>query len=293
MAAHLPHQSSTRQAGNLQLQDGPPKRLPRRPRPLCVQSATLKESRDVVGPEGAFVPGREAESRKKLFNSIAPVYDKLNNELSFGQHWVWKKMAVRWSGAGPGKTMLDVCCGSGDLALLMASAVGPSGRVTGLDFAAEMLRDASSRPSRLLPSERREAATVDWVQGDAMELPFPDSCYDGATMGYGLRNIADRRRALRELHRVLRPGGSVAILDFNNSPDPLVDGAQSWLLENLVVPAARRYGLEEEYQYLRPSIKNFPTGTEQEDMALQAGFAHAKHYEVGFGFMGVLVATKK
>eukprot|EP00879_Flechtneria_rotunda_P025012 GHRR01026541.1.p3 GENE.GHRR01026541.1~~GHRR01026541.1.p3 ORF type:complete len:112 (+),score=49.16 GHRR01026541.1:649-984(+) len=111
-------------------------------------------------------------------------------------------------------------------------------------------------------------------------------------MGYGLRNVADISKALSELARVLVPGGKAAVLDFNNSSQPLVDWAQGVLLENVVVPAARSYGLEAEYQYLRPSIKRFPAGREQEKLALAAGFSKAVHYEIGFGMMGVLVATK-
>lgn len=118
---------------------------------------------------------------------------QLNERLSLGQHRVWKRMAVRWSGAAPGHTALDVCCGSGDLAFELARAVGASGEVVGLDFAAEMLDDAEAR--RLgMEGQRlasRPMARMRWVQGDALDLPFPDCSFDAATMGYGLRNVAD------------------------------------------------------------------------------------------------------
>jgi len=158
----------------------------------------------------------------------APPTPQLNERLSLGQHRVWKRMAVRWAGAGPGDAALDVCCGSGDLAFELARAVGPSGSVTGLDFAAEMLEDAESRRRRQEAARpaSRPAARMTWVQGDALDLPFADGSFAAATIGYGLRNVADVPRALRELLRVLRPGASVAVLDFNNSEDPLVDGVQ-------------------------------------------------------------------
>lgn len=112
-------------------------------------------------------------------------------------------------------------------------------------------------------------------------------------MGYGLRNVADIPQALRELRRVLRAGASAAVLDFNNAEDaPLVDAAQALLLERVVVPFAAARGVEDEYAYLRPSIKRFPTGREQERLAREAGFAAARHYPVGFGMMGCLVVTK-
>ncbi|KXZ43497.1 hypothetical protein GPECTOR_88g440 [Gonium pectorale] len=262
-----------------------------RPRIVAPRAAAGEES--IPGPQGAFTPGREAEARQGLFNRIAPVYDELNNALSFGQHWVWKQMTVKWSGARPGGRALDVCCGSGDLAFLLAKAVGPRGEVVGLDFAAEMLEDASARQeAQRLEGAQPRAANVTWVQGDAMQLPFPSSSFDAATMGYGLRNVADIPAALAELHRVLRPGCSAAVLDFNNCTDPLPDAAQAFFLERLVVPAARRYGLAAEYEYLRPSIKRFPTGPELERLAREAGFSAARHYPIGFDLMGVLVATK-
>ncbi|EFN54843.1 hypothetical protein CHLNCDRAFT_48897 [Chlorella variabilis] len=229
---------------------------------------------------------------RRLFNTIAPVYDQLNDQLSLGLHRVWKRMTVKWSGAATGGRALDVCCGSGDLAFRLAEAVGPSGSVVGLDFSANMLADAARRQQQRQQT-LGPAYNMEWVQGDAMQLPFEAGSFDAATMGYGLRNVADRPAALRELHRVLRPGCSVAILDFNNAADnAVVDAAQAWFLEQLVVPAARSLGVAEEYEYLRPSIQRFPSGPQQEVLARQAGFATAVHYPIAFGLMGCLVATK-
>lgn len=115
------------------------------------------------GGDGFFEAGREGEERQRLFNTIAPVYDQLNDQLSLGLHRVWKRMAVKWSGARTGGRALDVCCGSGDLAFRLAEAVGPSGSVVGLDFSANMLADAARR------QQERQAALgpayrMDWVQ---------------------------------------------------------------------------------------------------------------------------------
>lgn len=187
--------------------------------------------------------------------------------------------------------MLDICCGSGDLAMRLAQTVGISGKVVGLDFAQEMLDDASARDSVL--AAYWERAPIDWVKGDAQELPFDDSLFDAVTIGYGLRNVADIPRTLSEVHRVLRPGGKVAVLDFNNNgSDSASDAVQGWALENVVVPAASLYGLKQEYEYLRPSIQRFPSGPQQEELALTAGFKAADHYELAFGLMGCLVAEK-
>jgi demethylphylloquinol methyltransferase len=243
--------------------------------------------------ERFFQRGAEGAAREELFSTISPVYDELNDQLSFGMHKVWKRMTVKWSGAAPGCSALDVCCGSGDIAMILAEVVGRNGSVVGLDFSAPMLVDAAVREASKRDSNGGAAMpAVQWIQGDAMDLPFEEGTFDAVTMGYGLRNVADIPKALRELLRVLRPGCRAAILDFNNSDDGLVDGAQEWVLENVVVPAADAKGVGDEYRYLRPSIKNFPKGTEQEQLALVAGFKKAKHFEIGFGLMGVLVVQK-
>jgi len=224
---------------------------------------------------------------------------QLNDLLSLGLHRVWKRMAVAWAAPRRGDTALDVCCGSGDVALLLASRVKAGGRVVGLDFAPAMLADAAAREEEASATARRGAASpgtapaaVEWVEGDATALPFPDGAFHAATLSYGLRNVAAPAAALAELARVLKPGGSAAVLDFNHSPNPIVHGVQGALLDGLVVPAARAAGVGPQYEYLRPSIAAFPTGPELEAMALAAGFDAAVHHEIGLGLMGCLVATK-
>ncbi|GBG64276.1 hypothetical protein CBR_g41196 [Chara braunii] len=225
----------------------------------------------------------ESAERQKIFNRIAPVYDQLNDWLSLGQHHSWKKMTVKWSRASRGHSALDICCGSGDLAFLLADAVGPHGLVVGLDFAAEQLAVASQRAEESALHSR-----LRWVQGDALMLPFGDEEFDAVTMGYGLRNVTDLSRSLREIHRVLKKGCSAAILDFNNSTNVLTNSVQGFMLDRVVVPVASQFGLEEEYKYLRPSIERFPTGDKLVKLGRESGFASAAFYEIGFGFMGVL-----
>jgi demethylphylloquinol methyltransferase len=227
-----------------------------------------------------------------LFDRIAPVYDSLNERLSFGLHRVWKRMAVRWSGAAPGQQVLDVCCGSGDLALLLAHQVGATGTVYGLDFSAELLAVAERRWRSLSGGEfRTHGAALHWVQGDALALPFEANTFDAATMGYGLRNLTDIPQGLAELRRVLKPGASAAILDFHRPQGWLAEQFQRWYLEALVVPTAKNMGLTDEYAYIGPSVDRFPTGPEQVKLAHQAGFERAVHYPIAGGLMGVLVVS--
>ncbi|PKI60403.1 hypothetical protein CRG98_019204 [Punica granatum] len=230
-----------------------------------------------------------AGERQALFDRIAPVYDNLNDLLSLGQHRIWKRMTISWSGAKLGDRVLDLCCGSGDLTFLLSEKVGSSGKVFGLDFSKEQLSVASSRQSlRARPCFEN----IEWIEGDALDLPFPDSYFDAITMGYGLRNVVDREKSMREMLRVVNSGSRISVLDFNKSLQPLSSSFRDWMIDNAIVPVASSYGLAEDYAYLKSSINDFLTGAELEKLALDAGFSNAQYYEIGAGLMGNLVATR-
>lgn len=238
----------------------------------------------MTSPTPASPPAQDVRA---LFDRIAPAYDQLNDWLSLGLHRVWKQMTVKWSEAKPGDTVLDVCCGSGDLARILARQVGKTGKVYGVDFACAQLDVARQKT---IPSS--QTAPIDWQEGDALDLPFEAAQFDAATMGYGLRNVTDVSKSLSELHRVLKPGAKAAILDFHRASDPLMRSFQQWYLNQLVVPAAARFGLRDEYAYINPSLDRFPIGPEQIAIARSVGFSHAVHYPIANGMMGVLVATR-
>ncbi len=230
----------------------------------------------------------DADRVQALFNRIAPVYDRLNDWLSVGQHRIWKLMAVKWTHASSGDTCLDLCCGSGDLAQLLAERVGRTGQVFGVDFSCAQLEIARQRANNHYPP-----LSIQWIEADALNLPFADNFFDAATMGYGLRNVTDIQRSLSELHRVLKPGATAAILDFHRPSNPTIHGIQQWILQAVVVPVATANGLQDEYAYILPSLEKFPQGPEQIRLAQQAGFAQATHYPISGGIMGVLVVTKR
>ncbi len=198
-------------------------------------------------------------------------------------------MAVNWAKPFSGATCLDVCCGSGDLTYLLARQVGPQGRVVGLDFAPQQLAIARQR-SEL--QWNLSLAPITWTVGDALHLPYDDETYDAVTMGYGLRNVLDIPRSLRELHRVLKPGAIAAVLDFHRPGDLWTSRFQQTYLDYWVVPVARQFGLETEYAYISDSLRRFPTGDRQVELAYEAGFAAAVHYKMVGGMMGALVVTK-
>ena len=235
---------------------------------------------------GSFKPGDPGDVRA-LFDSIAPRYDQLNDLLSLGIHRLWKRRAIAWLRPRAGQRLLDLCCGTGDLALVLADKVRPGGHVLGLDAAAEPLRLALRR------SSRQPWLPVGWQRGDALATGLPACSFDGAVMAYGLRNLPDPAAGLTELRRLLRPGGRAAVLDFNR-PDPghwssaVQQGFQRAYLRALVVPAARALGLPEQYAYLEESLRGFPTGAEQERLACRAGFGHARHRLLAGGQMGLL-----
>lgn len=234
----------------------------------------------------SFEPG-DAAAVEQLFDQIAPRYDQLNDLLSLGLHRLWKRQAVAWLQPAPGQRLLDLCCGTGDLALVLAARVRPGGLVLGLDAAAAPLQLAARRAAR------QPWLPLQWQQADALATGLEDGWADGAVIAYGLRNLSDAAAGLRELRRVLRPGARAAVLDFNR-PDPATAGGrqlaalQRQLLRRLVVPVADRAGLKEHYAYLEASIERFPTAAVQEQLAREAGFRLVRHRPLAGGLMGLL-----
>nr|XP_016506829.1 PREDICTED: 2-phytyl-1,4-beta-naphthoquinone methyltransferase, chloroplastic-like [Nicotiana tabacum] len=217
--------------------------------------------------------------------------DKISRFLNLNYIYVLVKLELSrlYCRAKDGDNVLDVCCGSGDLTFLLSERVGPYGKAVGLDFSKEQLLTASTRQKL---RSKTCYKNIKWMEGNALDLPFPDSSFDAVTIGYGLRNVIDRHKAMTEICRVLKPGSTISILDFNKSINPLSTTIQELMIDNIVVPVASGYGLEDEYKYLKSSIKNFLTGNELEMLALEVGFSTAKHFEIGFGLMGNLVAIR-
>lgn len=227
-------------------------------------------------------PHRDAEKAEKvrrMFGAIAGRYD-LNNRLhSFGRDQRWRRIAVREAGLRPGDEVLDAACGTGDLSIAFARA-GAS-RVVGLDFTPEMLDVARRRTAGAAASEQ----SIQWVQGDAMALPFDDASFDVVSIAFGIRNVVDPARALVEFRRVLRPGGRLVVLEFSRPRSPII-GAVSDFYTRRIMPwtatliSADRSGA---YRYLPCSVATFLDREAMVSAIATAGFGAVVQRPLTFG----------
>jgi demethylmenaquinone methyltransferase / 2-methoxy-6-polyprenyl-1,4-benzoquinol methylase len=201
-----------------------------------------------------------------MFDRIAPVYDVMNRVMTAGLDVRWRRLAAA-SAVRAGDRVLDAACGTGDLAI--ADLKAGAGKVTGLDFSAKMLERA-----------RRKNTTIEWLQGDMLALPFADETFDAATVGFGVRNVEDLGLGLRELRRVLRPGGRLAILEITQPRGALRPFYSLWF-DRIVPLLGKVLPGGDAYTYLPASVKRFPTAERLADLLREAGFT-----DVRFKLMG-------
>jgi len=211
-----------------------------------------------------------------MFDRIAPVYDAMNRVMTVGLDRRWRRLAVRevvW----PGDRVLDACCGTGDLAV---EAERRGGRVVGLDFS-----------SRMLERARRKSGTIEWIQGDALAMPFADGAFDAATVGFGVRNLEDLEAGLRELSRVLRPGGKAAVLEITRPRGVLRPFFRLWF-DVLVPVAGKVLPGGEAYTYLPASVRRFPGPEDLSALMEGAGFETVHYRLLGGGTVALHVGAK-
>ncbi len=201
---------------------------------------------------------------RQMFSSIATRYDVTNEVLSFGIHRLWRRAAVRLSGAKPGDSVLDCATGTGDLALVFKRKVGDSGRVVGTDFCPEMLQSAPAKA-------QKEGLQVEFQVADAMALPFADATFDVASIAFGIRNVDDPVKCLKEMARVVKPGGRVVVLEFGQPQGPF--GALFRFYSKTIMPAIGGLltGNRAAYEYLPRTAAAFPAGERFLELMEQAG----------------------
>ena len=208
------------------------------------------------------------EGVQRMFDRIAPVYDLMNRVMTMGLDQRWRRKTVK-AVVEPGDRVLDAACGTGDLAIIAAKA---GGVVTGLDFS-----------ERMLDRARRKAPELKWVRGDLLALPFEDESFDSATVGFGVRNVADLAAGIEQLRRVLRPGGRLAILEITQPRGPLRIFYSLWF-DRIVPLLGKILPGGEAYTYLPASVRRFPG---PDDLAAQLTGLRDVHYRL---FAGGIVA---
>ena len=225
-------------------------------------------------------PEAKAAYVQRQFDRIARRYDLLNDLISFGLHRGWKQATVRAVRPAAGGRYLDLCTGTGDLAFRLADAVGPTGRVVALDYSAGMLGVARRREA----AEHRRRAPITWVRGDALALPFADATFDGATIAFGLRNVADIPQALGEIRRVLRRGARLAVTDTGVPPCRFYRTFADFFFVRVVPVIGALVGRDREaYTYLPASRETFPSQARLVRLMSDLGYADCGCRDLAFG----------
>lgn len=224
-----------------------------------------------------------------MFDAIARRYDTLNHLLSAGLDKRWRRRAVQALHLAAADRVLDMCTGTGDLAIEAAtSASGHAGEVLGVDFSAEMLRLALAK-SRAAGLDRR----VRLARGDATMMPVPDRTFDAAMVAFGIRNVQNPEQACREFHRALKPGGRLAILEFGSPQLPGLRAAYLWYFKRVLPLIGKLISKHSDaYTYLPASVAEFPTGREFAAVLSGAGFANVRFETMTFGVVYLYLAER-
>jgi len=211
---------------------------------------------------------------RSMFDRIAPVYDAMNRVMTAGLDRRWRKATVR-EAVRSGDRVLDACCGTGDLAV--AARAAGAGEIVGVDFSERMLERA-----------RRKAPELEWIRADVLALPLEDASFDAAVVGFGVRNVEDLEAAIRELRRVLRPGGRLGILEITTPRGPLTVFYGVWF-DRVVPLLGRVLPGGDAYTYLPASVRRFPGPEDLADLLSANGFGAVRFRRFGGGIVALHV----
>lgn len=230
---------------------------------------------------------KQKEHVHAVFESIAPKYDMMNDILSFRRHKAWRRFTMRKMEVKPGQTSLDLCCGTCDWTVALAKASG-HGKIIGLDFSRNMLDVGQSKVDKLGLSEQ-----ITLIQGDAMDLPFEDNSFDFVTIGFGLRNIPDTNKCLKEMRRVVKPGGKIVCLELSKPTWQPFKGIYYFYFERLL-PLMGKWFVKkfEQYSWLPESLKSFPDLQALAEQFREIGMRNVKAYPLTGGVAALHIGTK-
>ncbi|MBO2534746.1 demethylmenaquinone methyltransferase [Rummeliibacillus suwonensis] len=233
-----------------------------------------------------MTPQSKEQRVHEVFESISDSYDKMNSVISFQMHKNWRKDTMERMAVQPGSNALDVCCGTADWTIALAEAVGETGHVTGLDFSQNMLNVGLEKT--------KDIKQIKLIQGNAMELPFPDNTFDYVTIGFGLRNVPDYMQVLREMSRVVKPGGKVVCLETSQSEIPgyrqLFRFYFHYIMPFFGKIFAKSY---KEYSWLQESAKDFPGMKKLKKMFEEVGLQNVIYKSYSGGAAAMHMGYKK
>lgn len=227
--------------------------------------------------------GEKAERVRAVFDSVANRYDLMNDLMSMGIHRLWKRFAVELAGIRTGQSVLDLASGTGDLAARFAGLVGPEGLVVMSDINAAMLRLGREKMA-----DRGLVGNLSYVQIDAEQIPFPDNSFDCITIGFGLRNVTDKQKALAAMYAALKPGGRVLILEFSHPVSkPLQRVYDLYSFKLLPMLGKMVVNDEQSYRYLAESIRMHPDQEHLKAMMEQAGLERCDFHNLTGGIVAI------
>ncbi len=222
--------------------------------------------------------GEKAGRVRGVFGNVASKYDVMNDAMSMGIHRIWKDAMMDWLAPRAGQKLLDVAGGTGDISFRFLDRAG-SGHATVLDLTEQMLIEGRKRAEA-----EQMAASLDWVVGDAMALPFEDNTFDTYTISFGIRNVTRPQEALNEAFRVLRPGGRLMVLEFSQIPNDMMQKVYDLYSFNIIPRMGQMIANDRgSYQYLVESIRQFPDQDTFLQMVRDAGFENAKYRNLSLG----------
>ncbi|MCF8035820.1 MAG: bifunctional demethylmenaquinone methyltransferase/2-methoxy-6-polyprenyl-1,4-benzoquinol methylase UbiE [Desulfobacteraceae bacterium] len=231
---------------------------------------------------------KKKDAVRRHFNQVAPRYDFMNTVLSFGVHYAWKRAAVAMMGLAPGDRVLDVCGGTGDLAVYAAGRIGGQGRVFVYDMNTEMMRAGMIRPEN-----QRLGGRIHYVHGDAECMALPDNCFDAAMVGFGIRNLTHVKQGFAEMYRVLKPGGRMMCLEFSRPVNPVFREVYD-LYSFYAMPLIGRLlaGSSQSYACLSETIRMFATAEELKSILAETGFESVSYKRLTNGIAAIHTGRK-